>query len=425
MAALSSLPSDPALAGPANALVARQPIYNGVLEVFAYELLFRLDTMTGLGAADPDAATARTMLATLVEVGLDALVGDRAGYVNATGRFILDGYAQLAPPARVGFEVLETVEVTDELIEALHQLRGLSYPILLDDFVFSEERRPLLEACDIVKIDVLALSRDQVREQISLVKPFRSVLLAEKVEDYETYEFCRDAGFELFQGYFFCKPRTMSVQEIPVFRLSKLQLMAALTDDDLSVDELERLIERDVGLSYRLLRLVNSSFLHRRGGAHSIRHAAVMLGRRTIRTWASVLALAGVDDRPNELMTVALVRAHVPAARRGHALRRRRRLHRLAALCDRRVPRPAEGAGLREPGRVRRRASRRGRAGRAAGCPAHRRHRIRTRLVRRGRPRVAGGEVAPRLLRRRTELDGRVPRRAQAVRRLIEGRAKR
>ena len=311
MAAISPLPSDPALAGPANALVARQPIYNGVLEVFAYELLFRLDPATGRGGVDPDAATARTMLATLVEVGLDALVGDRAGYVNATSRFILDGYAQLAPPARVGFEVLETVEVTDELVEALHRLRELSYPILLDDFIYSEERRPLLEACDIVKIDVLALSRDQVREQVSLVKPFRPVLLAEKVEDYETYEFCRDAGFELFQGYFFCKPRTMSVQEIPVFRLSKLQLMAALTNDDLSVDELEQLIERDVGLSYRLLRLVNSSFLHRRGGAHSIRHAAIMLGRRTIRTWASVLALAGVDDRPNELMTVALVRARM------------------------------------------------------------------------------------------------------------------
>lgn len=311
MAVPSPVPAEPVLTGPANALVARQPIYNGVLEVFAYELLFRVDSVTGPDGIDPDEATARTMLATLVEVGLDALVGDRVGYLNSTGRFILDGFAELAPPARVGFEVLESVEPSDELVMALHRLRGLSYPILLDDFVYSEERRPLLEACDIVKIDVLALSRDEIREQLAFVKPFRRVLLAEKVEDYETYEFCRDIGFDLFQGYFFCKPRTMSVQEIPIYRLSKLQLMAALMDDDLTVGQLEQLIEHDVGLSYRLLRLVNSSFLHRRGGVRSIRHAAIMLGRSTIRTWASVLALAAVDDRPNELMVVALVRARM------------------------------------------------------------------------------------------------------------------
>lgn len=235
MAVPSPVPAEPVLTGPANALVARQPIYNGVLEVFAYELLFRVDSVTGPDGIDPDEATARTMLATLVEVGLDALVGDRVGYLNSTGRFILDGFAELAPPARVGFEVLESVEPSDELVMALHRLRGLSYPILLDDFVYSEERRPLLEACDIVKIDVLALSRDEIREQLAFVKPFRRVLLAEKVEDYETYEFCRDIGFDLFQGYFFCKPRTMSVQEIPIYRLSKLQLMAALMDDDLTV----------------------------------------------------------------------------------------------------------------------------------------------------------------------------------------------
>lgn len=298
-------------AAPTNALVARQPIYDRALEVAAYELLFRLGNTLEASVLDAEAATARTILGTLVEVGLDALVGDRVGYVNVTARFILDGYALLAPPSRVGFELLETIEVSDELMVALRDLRRRSYPILLDDFVYADDRRPLLDVCDIVKIDVLALSRDEVLEQLALVRPFEPVLLAEKVEDHDTYGFCREVGFDLFQGYFFCKPRTMSVPEIPVFRLSKLQLMASLSDDELSVNELARLIERDVGLSYRLLRLVNSSFLYRQGGARSIRQAAVMLGRRTIRTWASVLALAGIDDRPNELMTVALIRARM------------------------------------------------------------------------------------------------------------------
>ena len=41
----------------------------------------------------------------------------------------------------------------------------------------------------------------------------------------------------------------------------------------------------------------------------SLHQAIVYLGNQAIKTWVTLIALSGIDDKPHELMTVALVRA--------------------------------------------------------------------------------------------------------------------
>jgi c-di-GMP-related signal transduction protein len=38
-------------------------------------------------------------------------------------------------------------------------------------------------------------------------------LLAEKIETAEEFRFCREAGFDYFQGYYFSKPKLFSATE--------------------------------------------------------------------------------------------------------------------------------------------------------------------------------------------------------------------
>ena len=144
-----------------------------------------------------------------------------------------------------------------------------------------------------------------------MLRGFDVRLLAEKVETHETMELCGDLGFELFQGFFFCRPRTVGGRGIPAGRLARLQLLASLNDPEIELDELARIVECDVGLSYRLLRYVNSTYVGLAKPVDSIRKALVLLGVDTLRAWASLFVLAEMSESPLELRATAMARARM------------------------------------------------------------------------------------------------------------------
>jgi EAL and modified HD-GYP domain-containing signal transduction protein len=289
--------------------VARQPIYTVQLELHAYELLFRSGERNFADVTDGDQATSQLILNTFVEIGLDTIVGSKVAFVNLTRDFILHDYSSVFPPDRVVMEVLEDIPVDDELIAAVQALSAQGYTIALDDFVYHERLQPLVEIADIIKVDVLALDSDELRQHVVLLRRYDVKLLAEKVETQEMFRTCRDLGFDFFQGYFFCRPEIIHGRRAPANRLLTLQLLAKLQDPDTEFGDLEDIIGRDVSLSYKLLRLINSAFYALPVKVKSLRQALLMLGTKFITNWVSLILLAGLDDKPHELMVVAMVRA--------------------------------------------------------------------------------------------------------------------
>jgi c-di-GMP phosphodiesterase len=134
-------------------------------------------------------------------------------------------------------------------------------------------------------------------------------LLAEKVESHAEHAFCAELGCDLFQGFFFCRPELLHNRGIVANRASMLQIVAALQDPTVQLGQLERMIGRDVGLSFRLLRYINSAFFGLRFEISSIGQALALLGVENLRRWATLTVLASIDGKPPELTVTALVRA--------------------------------------------------------------------------------------------------------------------
>jgi EAL and modified HD-GYP domain-containing signal transduction protein len=289
--------------------IGRQPIYNRRLEVIAYELLYRDSEENRANITDFDLASGEMIFNALVEFGLDRLVGPHRAYLNLTGNLLTSEKPLALPPERVVLEVLETTQVDDEVVAAVELLSAHGFSIALDDFYFSEEWRPLVERAHVVKVDVLGLTDDQVREQVEQLKGYDAILLAEKVETPEQFALCRDLGFEYFQGHFFCRPKVIKGNRLPANRLPVLRLLAALNNPKATLDELEGLIAQDVSLSYRLLRYINSAFFSLANEIESVRHALVLLGDRSVRRWATLISMTTASDKPHELMVTAMVRA--------------------------------------------------------------------------------------------------------------------
>ena len=298
-----------------DVFVARQPIYNRSLDVVAYELLFRDRDGGHAVITDPEAATSKVILNSFTEIGLENIVGNRKAFINVSKRFLLEGSStllDLLPANRIVLELLEDVDPDEELLEVLRQLSARRYTLALDDFTYDDSLQCLVDVARIIKLDLVALDRATVEEHVDRLRPHGLKLLAEKVETHEDFEFAKGVGFDYYQGYFFCKPKTISGRSVATNQLIKLRLVSQLQAADVGFDELEDIISCDVGLSYRLLRYINSAFFSLPREVASIRQALVLLGQRNIRKWATLLVLADVDnEKPQELMVTGLIRARM------------------------------------------------------------------------------------------------------------------
>ncbi|MFQ5509798.1 MAG: EAL and HDOD domain-containing protein, partial [Leptospirillia bacterium] len=176
-------------------------------------------------------------------------------------------------------------------------------------FVYQESLRPLVDRAEVIKVDVLGLEDAEIARQFGQLQAFPVKYLAEKVETQEQFEFCRDLGFDYFQGHFLSHPKVIQGRRITTNRMPVLRLLAELNSPDARVDKLETLIGQDISLSYRLLRYINSAFFNLTREVDSINHALVLLGLKDVRRWATLISLAESSDKPHELMVTAMVRA--------------------------------------------------------------------------------------------------------------------
>lgn len=290
--------------------IALQPICNASLEHVADELLYRSSAKAGGAEIDNQmTATARVCNAAFYETGVEALCGNRKLFFNAPREWLLQ--PELLPPDvdQVVIEVLESVEGDPEVMKALQELKARGYTLALDDFVLTEATRPLLDLADIIKLDMLndPPQPGELDEYLSQ----GITLLAEKVEDLATFESCREAGFSLFQGYFYARPEVKTATAIKRSRNqgAQLQLLSELQKPEVDYDRMEQLLAQDPQLCVRLLRMINSASYRRANKISSLRQALLLLGVERLRTLVTTLVLAGDDPCNMLILPQALTRA--------------------------------------------------------------------------------------------------------------------
>jgi c-di-GMP-related signal transduction protein len=302
--------------------MARQPILDRDTQLYAYELLFRSGPDSAFGNPDPDKATARVIVDTLLTLGLGEVAGDRRVFINLTHDLLIQDVTLLLPPEQVVVEVLETVEPDAEVIAACRRLKDAGFLIALDDFVPRPAMARLVDLADIIKVDLMATKQADWRTMAKQYSARGIKMLAEKVETQEDFRTALDAGYDYYQGYFFARPAILRGHGIPELSLTHIQLLSEAVRPDPDFQVLARIIRGDVSLSYKLLRFINSPSFGLRRHVDSIRDALSLLGDREVRRWACLLAMANMGiDRPSALVEEAAVRARLcelMAAAAGH-----------------------------------------------------------------------------------------------------------
>ncbi|WP_374348026.1 EAL and HDOD domain-containing protein [Chitinimonas sp.] len=305
-----------------NAFIGRQPILNRQQQIIGYELLFRLDqaSLSADFSSDMQAGT-NILVNTLSNMGADWLVGSKLAFVNVATSMLESNFLELLHPQRVVLEIVESVNATPELLARAKELRAQGFGIALDDFTYTPQTAPFLEFANYVKLDIQQLGLENVKSLSRELRKFPVLQVAEKVETKDEFKYCLDVGLDCFQGYYFAHPETLSAKVINPAYANILSLLNMLRNNA-EIAEIENALKRDVALSFKLLRYINSAGFGLSCEIHSFRHAVTILGYQKLYRWLTLLLVTASSDAgtPPALMKTAVTRGRLVELLGSHML---------------------------------------------------------------------------------------------------------
>jgi c-di-GMP-related signal transduction protein len=290
--------------------IGRQPILDKSENIIAYELLYRNSTSNWYEGLDHDSATIDVMVNTFASMGFKEVGERKKCFINFTENLLLKRIPTYIPPEYIVVEILETVSLTDEIVDVCKELKSKGYTIALDDVIEENNFSSLLPYVDIIKIDFLKMKIDEIKEMLLKYKnEFK--FLAEKIETRSQFDEAKAMGFDYFQGYFFSKPIILQGKDIAPIPTNYLELLDIVGSPDPDIEHISNLIQQDLSLSYKLLKIMNSGAFFFKSKVTSIKQAVVLLGLYEIRKLLMILMMASMNKTDNqiELVKMSLTRA--------------------------------------------------------------------------------------------------------------------
>ena len=292
-----------------DVFVARQPIFDRKLNVFGYELLYRKSMNNFYEGTDDNQATAELINHAFFSFRFRELTDNTKAFINFSEDLLVKEIPLLLPKDLLVVEILERVNNSEQLLMKCRKLKEEGFLLALDDFVFHESYDSLIQEVGIIKVEYPVIDK---QEQRMLLRKYgkKVKFLAEKVETREDFQEAMEMGYDYFQGYFFSKPVMMKEKDIASINGNLIRIIHELQNEEPNYQKITEIIEIDVGLSYKLLRMANSIFFGSMNPIHSIKTALVRLGTTEIRKWIYLMMLKDIQRIENkELIKLSLIRA--------------------------------------------------------------------------------------------------------------------
>jgi EAL and modified HD-GYP domain-containing signal transduction protein len=303
---------------------ARQPILDQHGKTHGYHVLFwngtgRLaDRDSGVVVAgipvdgSPNAvhdAALDAAIDDMTSLDLERLSCGLPAFVTCAADSLGGEWVRALPPRITVLELPPDTEATPALLAACERLKASGFRLALAGFTGSPESWSLAELADYVKVDIAQADAAARRSLFRRLDAYSARAVATHVETQEQYrDACRE-GFDLFQGYYFCHPEPLKSHRIPGNRLVHLEILEDLQNEPADMNRLSQLVKCDAGLTYRLLRLVNSPVCAMRQEVTSIQSALMLVGEATFRRIAMVAIANDFNaGQPAEILRMAFER---------------------------------------------------------------------------------------------------------------------
>jgi EAL and modified HD-GYP domain-containing signal transduction protein len=295
-----------------DTFIARQAILDINLKTIGYELLFRDSLENVFKESSPEKATSKVILQNHILGNLVDVCCGKLAFINFDEFTLLQNSPLLFNPKDIVVEIIETINISDELVFNVSQLHKKGYTIALDDYDFSNKWTCLFPYISIIKVDIEQVSYQQIedlKKRLLLTKS-KIKIVAERIETNEQFQRFKEIDIDYYQGYFFHKPEIKSGTCVSPLKVNLIQLFLEAYKPHLDFEQLTQIISRDVTLVSGILKLVNSAAECGNIEITSIKQAITYLGTNKIKQYVAIISMSTLSsDRPSELFIESLVRA--------------------------------------------------------------------------------------------------------------------
>jgi len=288
--------------------MARQPIFDIDNRVYGYELLYRSNgQQNNYTGKSGDESTADVITNAFFGLDIREVIGGGKAFINFTGNLLKRGVPKMISPDIVVVEVLENLMLDEDLIDACQELKERGYTVALDDFEYNNTYSELFQLGDIVKID-FRTNQKKIEETAYVCRYCNKIMLAEKIETSEEYEYAKRLGCTFTQGYYFARPTILSRDSAVPLTMNFMQIMQLVSQPEPEISDIVEVISRDTAMCQRLLRLINSVYFGVKNRVSSISQALVILGLDYLREWVYLMGMQRITRNDNiEIMRISLV----------------------------------------------------------------------------------------------------------------------
>lgn len=292
--------------------IGRQPIVDAQQKIIGYELLFRSNSTDNVAQIEDDfSAGAQVLINTLSNLGTEWLMGDKLAFLNVTEAMLTSEFIELLPAKRIVLEIIGEITPEPALIERLQALKELGFQLALHSAQITSDNESLIELASYVKVDLLKAPLDRLGDIAAKLKQFQLKIIAEKVETLAAFKCCKECKFDFFQGYYFAHPEILTAKVINPAQAMVLEILNKVRNNA-DIAEIERGFKRDVALSFKLLRYINSVGFGLSCEIQSIRHALSILGYQQLYRWLTLLIVTSNEGAtPPALMKTAITRGRL------------------------------------------------------------------------------------------------------------------
>lgn len=293
--------------------IARRPIFNRKQNTVGYELLFS----EGENNAFPDSSdvpsySSHKCIDEFINSNINTNYHSSRCFIHFSYKSLIHLVPMSLPKDKIVIEILETCIPTDELLSAIIHLNRNGYLISCDEFVLSNKWTAFKPYIQIVNIDV---AHRNIKDTCNFIRKLRSIgskciLLAKNIENKEQFDQVQDVGCRFFHGEFFTKSQKNKSENMEPEQVSALNLFAEICKNQVNFNTVEKIIEQDITMSFKLLSFVNSLSIRLKQPISSFKQALVYLGEERLKMFVSMIAASYMSNRkPFELYKLSMQRA--------------------------------------------------------------------------------------------------------------------
>lgn len=291
--------------------VARQVIVDQRQKSFAYELLYRNSLGNSSEGLRGDAGVKELVSTLSLDFKTEELTLGNRAFIYLPRVALMSDAIMFLEASQYVFEITEDVRYDNELVARIEFLRTKHYQFALGNYTGTQDFSRIEKSITYIKVNFketpLAKQKEIVYEY---KKRKRKRLLADKIDTEEEFLQAKELDYDLYQGGFFAHPQLIIRESIGFNQHSVIMLLRELHEEDSDFNKIDRIINTDAGLTYRLLARGNTMAFAGKNKFTTASQVVVRMGIEELQRWATLMLMQeSAEPGQEEKLEHALLRA--------------------------------------------------------------------------------------------------------------------